>query len=246
MGSYGGIPEERNQEATIFVGELATEVTEALLWELMIQVGPVVSVHIPRDKVSSAHSGFGFVEFATERDAEYAIRVMNSVKLFGRSLKINKSNTNRRALDVGANLFVGNLDASVDEKLLIDTFGCFGPLLATPKIMRDESGSSKGFGFVQFGSFASADAAIEGMNGQFLANRPITVTYAYKKDSKGERHGTEAERLLEEKQRAQRLAAPAPPTIIPVAPGQATVFPAMMPMMGGMPMVMPMTITPPQ
>jgi splicing factor 3B subunit 4 len=49
---------------------------------------------------------------------------------------------------------------------------------------------------VSYDSFEAADAAIEAMNGQFLCNRPISVTFAYKKDTKGERHGTPAERML--------------------------------------------------
>nr|CAD2186267.1 unnamed protein product [Meloidogyne enterolobii] len=63
--------------------------------------------------------------------------------------------------------------------------------------MRDvESGSSKGFAFINFASFEASDVALEAMNGQFLCNRPITCSYAFKKDTKGERHGTAAERLL--------------------------------------------------
>ena len=42
----------------------------------------------------------------------------------------------------------------------------------------------------------ASDASIEAMNGQFLCGRQISVTYAFKKDTKGERHGTPAERLL--------------------------------------------------
>lgn len=77
--------------------------------------------------------------------------------------------------------------------------------------MRDvDTGSSKGFAFINFASFEASDAgffqlfklnflinsALEAMNGQFLCNRPITCSYAFKKDTKGERHGTAAERLL--------------------------------------------------
>jgi splicing factor 3B subunit 4 len=52
--------------------------------------------------------------------------------------------------------------------------------------MRDpESGNSKGFAFVNYASFEASDAAIEAMNGQYLCNRPISVSYAFKKDSKG-------------------------------------------------------------
>ena len=68
---------------------------------------------------------------------------------------------------------------------------------ATDQIARDpQTGLSKGYGFVSYTDFESADAAIESMNGQFLMNKPITVQFAFKKDGKGERHGTAAERLL--------------------------------------------------
>jgi len=55
---------------------------------------------------------------------------------------------------------------------------------------------SRGFGFVSFDSFESSDAALAAMNGQFLCNKPVHVSYAYKKDTKGERHGSAAERLI--------------------------------------------------
>lgn len=72
--------------------------------------------------------------------------------------------------------------------MLYDTFSAFGGVLATPKLMRDpDTGNSKGFGFVSFDCFEASDAAIEAMNGQFLCNRPISVSYAYKKDTKGAR-----------------------------------------------------------
>lgn len=70
--------------------------------------------------------------------------------------------------------------------MLYDTFGAFGVIIATPKIMRDpDNGNSRGFGFVSYDSFEAADSAIEAMNGQFLCNRPISVSYAFKKDTKG-------------------------------------------------------------
>lgn len=50
---------------------------------------------------------------------------------------------------------------------------------------------SKGFGFVSFDSFEAADLAIECMHGQFLCNRAIVCQYAFKKESKGERHGSQ-------------------------------------------------------
>lgn len=53
--------------------------------------------------------------------------------------------------------------------------------------MRDpDSGEHRGFGFVSYDAFESSDAALSAMNGQFLCDRPIHVSYAYKKDTKGE------------------------------------------------------------
>ncbi len=61
------------------------------------------------------------------------------------------------------------------------------------QIMRDpDTGNSKGYAFINFASFGAADAAIESMNGQFLCNRLISISFAFKKESKGERHGTPA------------------------------------------------------
>lgn len=67
------------------------------------------------------------------------------------------------------------------------------------QIMRDpETGGSKGFAFINYASFDASDAAIEAMDGQYLCNRPITCSYAFKKETKGERHGTwMGERALE-------------------------------------------------
>jgi splicing factor 3B subunit 4 len=66
-----------------------------------------------------------------------AIKILNMIKVFGKPIRVNKASQEKKALDVGANLFVGNLDPDVDEKMLYDTFSAFGVIVATPKIMRD-------------------------------------------------------------------------------------------------------------
>ncbi|KAI8818107.1 uncharacterized protein EV422DRAFT_538759 [Fimicolochytrium jonesii] len=190
-------PEERNQDATVYVGNVDDRVSEGLLWELMLQGGPVVNVHLPKDRVTQQHQGYGFVEYMTEEDADYSIKIMNMIKLYGKPIRVNKATSDKKNLDVGASLFIGNLDPDVEEKLLYDTFSAFGVIVQTPKVARDpDTGNSKGYGFVAFDNFESSDAAIEAMNGQYLMNKPITVSYAFKKDGKGERHGSAAERLL--------------------------------------------------
>lgn len=192
-----GAVEHRNQDATCYVGNLDERFNEELLWELMLQTGPVINVHMPKDKVTGKHLGYGFVEYRTEDDAEYTMKVMNMIKVHGKPIKVNRASQDKKIIDVGANIFIGNLDPSVDEKLLYDTFSAFGTIVVSPKIMLDpESNRSKGYGFVSYDSFDASDLAIECMNGQYLCNRPIVVQYAFKRDSPGERHGSQAERML--------------------------------------------------
>jgi splicing factor 3B subunit 4 len=155
-----------------------------------------MNVHVPRDKITNEHQNYGFVEFKNEEDADYAIKIMHMIKLFGRPIHVNKASQDKRTQEVGANLFVGNLNLDVDEKTLRDVFCAFGIVLST-KVMRDpESGESKNYGFVSYDNFESADQAVNTMNGQYIGGVPVDVSYAYKKDTKGERHGSTAERIL--------------------------------------------------
>jgi splicing factor 3B subunit 4 len=250
--------EQRNQDATVYVGGLEDKVDEELLWELFTQVGPIVNVYMPRDKVSGAHQNYGFVEFRSELDAEYAVKVLSMIYLYGKPLRVSRSSSDKTGkADVGANLFVGNLDAEVDEKQLHETFSSFGSLVETPHIMRDlDTGNSKGFGFVKYDSFEAADTAIECMNGQWFANRQIVVQYSYRKDAPGERHGSAAERMLAASRHSKTTLKPhthfaaAPGQVISRAPRPAMSqqAPQMAPqqmMMGGSQMMMGPGMMPP-
>lgn len=184
----------------------------------VVELYPISNRFASVVNLSPTSPGYGFVEFLSEEDADYAIKIMNMIKLYGKPIRVNKASAHNKNLDVGANIFIGNLDPEIDEKLLYDTFSAFGVILQTPKIMRDpDTGNSKGYAFINFASFDASDAAIEAMNGQYLCNRPITVSYAFKKDSKGERHGSAAERLLaaqnplSQADRPHQLFADAPP-----------------------------------
>lgn len=121
---------QRNQDAVCYVGNLDDRVDDALVWELMLQAGPVVRVHVPRDRVTGQHNAFAFAEFQTPPDADYAMKILNGVKLYGRSIRVDKASSDRRNVDIGANLFVGNLDADADERDLLDAFSAFGTIVS--------------------------------------------------------------------------------------------------------------------
>lgn len=130
------------------------------------------------------------------------MKIMNMVRVYGKSLKINKAARDRKEMDVGANIFVGNLEEEVDDQLLYNAFSVFGQVLAA-KVMYDPEGKHRGFGFVNFADFDAADTAITHMSGQFLCNRAIHVSYAYKEGKRGERHGSYEERYLAKKQQSR-------------------------------------------
>ncbi len=52
---------------------------------MFVQAGPVVNVYVPKDRVSNAHQGYGFVEFANEEDADYVRRSPRSVSMLASS-----------------------------------------------------------------------------------------------------------------------------------------------------------------
>ncbi|KAJ9301456.1 hypothetical protein DTO271G3_1591 [Paecilomyces variotii] len=214
----GGRHWEQDKEATVYIGNLDERVTDSLVWELMLQAGRIVNVHLPKDRVTQTHQGYGFVEFISEEDAEYAARIMNGVRLYGKPIRVNKASADKqKTVEVGAELFVGNLAPMVTEQVLYDTFSRFGTLISIPKIARDEANLSKGYGFVSFADFEASDAAIANMNGQYLMNKEVSVQYAYKKDGKGERHGDQAERMLAaqaRKHNVQPQIQPVPPQVV--------------------------------
>jgi hypothetical protein len=79
---------------------------------------------------------------------------------------------------MGNKLYVGNLPYQVRDSDLEQAFGQFGQVTSAKVMMERETGRSKGFGFVEMGSDAEAQAAITGMNGQPMGGRSIVVNEA--------------------------------------------------------------------
>jgi cold-inducible RNA-binding protein len=79
---------------------------------------------------------------------------------------------------MGNKLYVGNLPYSVRDNDLEQSFGQFGSVTSAKVMMERDTGRSKGFGFVEMGSDAEAQAAIEGMNGAPLGGRSLVVNEA--------------------------------------------------------------------
>jgi RNA recognition motif-containing protein len=90
---------------------------------------------------------------------------------------------------MGNKLYVGNLPYTVRDEDLQQSFSAFGSVNSAKVMMERDTGRSKGFGFVEMGSDAEAQAAIEGMNGQSLGGRSLVVNEARPMEARPPRTG---------------------------------------------------------
>ena len=90
---------------------------------------------------------------------------------------------------MGNKLYVGNLPYTVRDEDLQQSFSQYGSVSSAKVMMERDTGRSKGFGFVEMGSDAEAQAAINGMNGQPLGGRSVVVNEARPMEARPPRSG---------------------------------------------------------
>eukprot|EP00866_Antonospora_locustae_P000652 jgi/Antlo1/652/345 len=173
MGKAALVTKKDIRRRQLYIKNIDTRVSKQILYELLVQTSPILHLHYPYDTVSKQHRSYCIAEYPTEDDADYAYKVLDMVKLYKKPLRFFKVHD-----DDEIKLYVHNLGADVDEKMLCDVFEKCGR--CNVRVAYDDDGRSKKYAFVIFYKDEDADKAI-GLNKQVeLCGRKIEVKYALK------------------------------------------------------------------
>ncbi|KAM3183289.1 hypothetical protein ACTXT7_010638 [Hymenolepis weldensis] len=184
-----------------YVKNFSADLDDQGLKELFEEFGEIKSACVMKDEGGNS-KGFGFVCFSNTDSAEAAVNAMNNKEINGQKLYVNRAQSKderqkllRHQYSQGTNLYVKNLDDTIDDARLKETFSKCGNITSA-KVILDQSGISKGFGFVCFSTPEEANEAIK-LNGTFMGSKPLYVGFAQRLE---ERRAT----LLAENQQKQQ------------------------------------------
>jgi RNA recognition motif-containing protein len=185
MGSSNG-----EQKCTLWMGELESWMDETYVKNVFRTLtSNDVQVKIIRDK-NTGNSGYCFVEFPTHEAASVALQSLNgrSIPNSSRTFKLNWAsgggiNDRRDDRAPEFSIFVGDLSPDINEFILMNLFQARFASCKSAKIMTDnQTGQSRGYGFVRFSSEHDQQRALVEMQGVYCGNRPMRVSMATPKN----------------------------------------------------------------
>uniref|UniRef100_A0A3B5M874 Polyadenylate-binding protein n=1 Tax=Xiphophorus couchianus TaxID=32473 RepID=A0A3B5M874_9TELE len=182
----------------VYIKNFGDDMDDGRLKEHFEKYGKTLSVKVMADS-SGKSRGFGFVSFEKHEDASKAVEEMNGTELNGKTVfvgraqkkmerqaelkrKFEQLKQERISRYQGVNLYIKNLDDTIDDEKLRKEFSPFGSITSA-KVMLEE-GRSKGFGFVCFSSPEEATKAVTEMNGRIVGSKPLYVALAQRKEER--------------------------------------------------------------
>ncbi|RLW00693.1 hypothetical protein DV515_00008677 [Chloebia gouldiae] len=173
---------QKGESSTLIVNNLSYAATEETLQEVFKKAS---SIKVPQNN-QGRPKGYAFVDFATAEDAREALNSLNNTEIEGRTIRLEfsspswqKGNTNARGgggfNQQSKTLFVRGLSEDTTEETLRESFeGSISARIVTDR----DTGSSKGFGFVDFSSAEDAKAAKEAMEDGEIDGNKVTLDFA--------------------------------------------------------------------
>lgn len=191
------IDEQKSQFTNVFIKNLDVSVDDEKFKQITEPFGEILSAVVQKDEQGNSR-GFGFVNYKNHEEAAKAVDSLNQVEVEGKRIfaaraqkKTEREEELRRNYEqaklekmakyAGVNLYVKNLDDDFDDERLVGEFEPFGTITSA-KIMKDEKGASKGFGFVCFSSPDEATKAVSELSGKMIGSKPLYVSLAQRRD----------------------------------------------------------------
>lgn len=193
--------ESAKKFTNVFIKNFGEELDKEKLEKLFAPFGKITSCAVMTNGEGRS-KGFGFVAYENPSEAEKAVAEMNDYHLEGTDLRLvvcraqkkgERSAELKRKHDMqkvermhryqGVNLYVKNLDDAVDDEILRKHFETYGKITSA-KVMTDENGRSKGFGFVCFEKADEATNAVTEMNSKMVCSKPLYVALAQRKEDR--------------------------------------------------------------
>ncbi|XP_062304850.1 polyadenylate-binding protein 1-like [Osmerus eperlanus] len=178
-------------KASLYVGDIHQHVTEAMLYNHFSPAGTIHSIRVCRDRVNKRSLGYAYVNFKRSVDAEHALDFLNFKLTDGSPIRVTWAHQRDPTMTKSGvgKVFIKNLDTSIDNENLYDTFSGFGKILSS-KIACGNNGS-KGYGFVQFETAEAAEKSIERLDGMLFNDRKAFVgRFKSRKERQAERFGS--------------------------------------------------------
>eukprot|EP01132_Coremiostelium_polycephalum_P006247 gene6247-7778_t len=187
---------ERGQSAqlkftNVYFKNLAEDFTEEELTKLLTPYGKITKLTVMSDEKGKS-KGFGFCNFESADAAKNVVDNENGKMYHGKQIYAGRAQkkTEREAelkhtyetKYNGVNLYIKNIDDSIDNETLRQAFTEFGTITSSKIMKDDKNGTSKGFGFVCYTTPDEATRAVTKMNGLMFGNKPLYVALAQRKD----------------------------------------------------------------